>query len=51
MMGMESRTLLQLRRDDFLSIAERQGARNVRVFGSVAREDARPDAMWTSSLT
>lgn len=27
-----------------LSIAERHGARNIRVFGSVARGDARPDS-------
>jgi len=44
MMGMESRMLLQFRRDDILSIAEHHGARNVRVFGSVARGDARPDS-------
>ena len=44
MMGMDTRTLLQFRRDDILSVAERYGARNVRVFGSVARGDARPDS-------
>ncbi len=31
-------------RDLILRIAEHHGARNVRVFGSVARGDARPDS-------
>jgi predicted nucleotidyltransferase len=31
-------------RDEILSIAARHGARNVRVFGSFARGDARPDS-------
>ena len=31
-------------RDEILKIAERYGASNVRVFGSVARGDARPDS-------
>ena len=31
-------------RDEILSIAARHGARNVRLFGSVARGDARPDS-------
>lgn len=31
-------------RDEILQIAERYGASNVRVFGSVARGDARPDS-------
>ena len=44
MMGMDTRTLIQFRRDDILSVAARYGARNVRVFGSVARGDARPDS-------
>jgi len=44
MMGMDTRTMLQVRRNDILSVAERYGARNVRVFGSVARGDARPDS-------
>lgn len=35
---------MQTRRDDILSIAAQHGARNVRVFGSVARGDARPDS-------
>jgi predicted nucleotidyltransferase len=41
---MDIRTSLQARRDDILSIAAQHGARNVRVFGSVARGDARPDS-------
>jgi hypothetical protein len=32
--------LLQLRREEILQIAERHGARDVRVFGSAARGDA-----------
>ena len=31
-------------RDAILGIAARHGARNVRVFGSIARGDARPDS-------
>jgi predicted nucleotidyltransferase/DNA-binding XRE family transcriptional regulator len=35
---------LRARRDELLAIAARHGARQVRVFGSVARGDARPDS-------
>ena len=35
---------LRARRNELLAIAARHGARNVRVFGSVARGDARPDS-------
>ncbi len=35
---------LRARRDDLLAIAARHGARHVRVFGSVAHGDARPDS-------
>ncbi len=35
---------LQARRDEILRIAAGHGARNVRVFGSVARGQARPDS-------
>jgi uncharacterized protein len=35
---------LRAKRDQILAIAERYGATNVRVFGSVARGDARPDS-------
>jgi len=44
MMGMDTRTMLQSRRNAILSIAARYGARNVRVFGSVARGEARSDS-------
>lgn len=36
--------LLQSKRQDILRIAEQHGARNVRIFGSVARGEARPDS-------
>jgi len=36
--------LLKDRREDILRIAAQHGAHNVRVFGSVARGDARPDS-------
>lgn len=37
---MDSQSLLQAKRDEILRIARRRGARNVRVFGSVARGEA-----------
>ena len=36
--------LLQNKRDEILRIAARYGARNVRVFGSMARGEAGPDS-------
>ena len=42
---MDIHTSLQTRRDDILSIAARHGARNVRVFGSVAAVMHVPIAM------
>ena len=36
--------LLKDRREDILRIAAQHGAHNVRVFGSVARGEARPDS-------
>jgi predicted nucleotidyltransferase len=36
--------LLKDRREDILRIAAQHGANNVRVFGSVARGEARPDS-------
>lgn len=36
--------LLQHRRDDIRRIAAKHGAYNVRIFGSVARGEARPDS-------
>ena len=41
-MGIEE--LLKSKRDEILRIAVRHGAYNVRVFGSVARGDARPES-------
>ncbi len=41
---MNNQILLQSRRAEILNVATRHGARNVRVFGSVARGDARPDS-------
>lgn len=35
---------LRARREEILALAERYGASNVRVFGSVARGDATPDS-------
>ena len=35
---------LREKRQQILALAEKYGARNVRVFGSVARGDARPDS-------
>ena len=39
-----SLSLLRTRRDEIMRIAVRRGVSNVRVFGSVARGDARPDS-------
>ncbi len=36
--------LLKAKREEILRVAARHGALNVRVFGSVARGDARPDS-------
>ena len=41
MSGLES---LRAKKSEIRSIAERHGAGNLRVFGSVARGDARPDS-------
>jgi hypothetical protein len=38
------RDLLSLHRDDILRLAAEHGASNVRVFGSVARDEATPDS-------
>lgn len=35
---------LRAKREQILAIAERYGATNVRVFGSVVRDEARPDS-------
>lgn len=44
MLIMENEALLRAHRTEILATAARHGARNVRVFGSVARGDARPDS-------
>jgi len=36
--------LIRAKRDEILRIADKHGARNVRVFGSVARGEARPES-------
>ena len=41
---MKIEELLKLKRQEILAIATRHGARNVRVFGSVARGDAKPES-------
>ncbi|MEN6338263.1 MAG: nucleotidyltransferase family protein [Phycisphaerales bacterium] len=41
---MKLRQLIEEKRDDIVNIAAKHGARNVRLFGSVARGDDRPDS-------
>ena len=41
---MDTQSLLRTRRQEILAIAARNGAVNVRVFGSVARGENRPDS-------
>jgi predicted nucleotidyltransferase len=41
---MNANLLLKSKRQEIMQIAARHGATNVRVFGSVARGDARPDS-------
>ena len=41
---MASQRLLKEKREKILNIASRHGARNVRIFGSVARGEAGPDS-------
>ena len=41
---MNSGELLKEKRDEILRLAAGHGAHNVRIFGSVARGDARPDS-------
>ena len=36
--------LVKARREEIIRVAAKHGARNVRVFGSVARGDSRPDS-------
>ena len=44
MAGNEIARLLQERREEILRLAAHHGAEKVRVFGSVARREARPDS-------
>jgi len=41
---MDTRQLLKEKKTDILRIAEKHGAHNIRVFGSVARGDSLPDS-------
>lgn len=41
---MDIAELLEAKKDEILRIAAKHGARNVRVFGSVARGEARPES-------
>ena len=41
---MKIEELLKAKRQEILAIAARHGARNVRVFGSVARGEAKPES-------
>jgi uncharacterized protein len=42
--AMEIRELLMAKREEIIAIAAKHGAYNVRIFGSVARGEARPDS-------
>jgi predicted nucleotidyltransferase len=42
--ALEIAQLIRLKREEILHVAAKHGARNVRVFGSVARGDAKPDS-------
>ena len=41
---MDIAELLEAKKEEILRIAAKHGARNVRIFGSVARDEARPDS-------
>ncbi|HSW02058.1 MAG TPA: nucleotidyltransferase family protein [Sedimentisphaerales bacterium] len=41
---MTLRQLIEEKRDDIVNIAAKHGARNIRLFGSVARGDDKPDS-------
>jgi uncharacterized protein len=44
MMSMVADSLLDSKRREILALAARHGAKNLRIFGSVARGDAKPDS-------
>ncbi len=41
---LDTAQLIRLKREEILKVAAKHGARNVRVFGSVARGEARPES-------
>jgi hypothetical protein len=41
---MDTRELLKNKREEILKVAAKHGVRRIRVFGSMARGDARPDS-------
>jgi uncharacterized protein len=41
---LDTAQLIRLKREEIVKIAAKHGARNVRVFGSVARGEAKPDS-------
>jgi uncharacterized protein len=43
-MAMKIEDLLKFKRQEILAIAAKHGARNVRIFGSVARGEAKPES-------
>jgi hypothetical protein len=42
--GIDLHDLLIRKRQDILTIAQRRGAKNIRIFGSVSRHETRPDS-------
>jgi predicted nucleotidyltransferase len=42
--ALDTLELVRARREEIQRIAAKHGARNIRVFGSMARDDARPDS-------
>lgn len=44
LLDMTASEIIKVRREDILAIAERHGAEDVRIFGSVARGEAGPDS-------
>ncbi len=42
--GIDLHDLVIQKRQEILTIAQRRGAKNIRIFGSVSRNEARPDS-------